>query len=101
SYSNNHVAKDFIDAIGRVIEEVICMIELTEGTANAIVKKLNIFIYAKNLPINHLMNIESNRASIMLAAQLKQQNPYLIEIHCISHHLALASEDAAASIPYL
>ncbi|CAG8813108.1 24987_t:CDS:2, partial [Cetraspora pellucida] len=24
SYSNNHAAKDFIDAIGRVIEEVIC-----------------------------------------------------------------------------
>ncbi|CAG8593889.1 16835_t:CDS:2, partial [Cetraspora pellucida] len=144
SYSNNHAARDFIDAIGRVIEEVICqeirespvwsimidesntitasknlaiiskhisknvpvyrylgMIELTEGTANAIVKELNIFIHAKNLPINRLMNMGSDGASVMLAAQLKQQNPYLIEIHCISHRLALASEDAAASIPYL
>ncbi|CAG8806039.1 23017_t:CDS:2, partial [Cetraspora pellucida] len=129
SYSNNHAARNFIDAIGRVIEEVISsknlaiiskhisknvpvyrylgMIELTKETANAIVKELNIFIYAKNLPINRLINMGSDGASIMLgcnnsvAAQLKQQNPYLIEIHCISHHLALASEDAAASIPYL
>ncbi|CAG8813107.1 24986_t:CDS:2 [Cetraspora pellucida] len=83
------------------------MIKLTEETANAIVKELNIFIYAKNLPINRLMNMKSDRESIMLgcnngvAAQLKQQNLYLIEIHCISHRLALANEDTAASISYL
>ncbi|CAG8787658.1 20991_t:CDS:2, partial [Cetraspora pellucida] len=132
SYSNTHLAYEFISAIGRVIEETICqeiqkspvwsimidksntititknlaivskhisnnfpvyrylgMIELKEGTANAIVNKLNIFLQAKNLPIDRLMNIGSDSASVIL------------EYHCISHHLELASEDAASSIPYL
>ncbi|CAG8677481.1 16258_t:CDS:2, partial [Cetraspora pellucida] len=65
------------------------MIKLKEGTANAIVNELNIFLQAKNLPIDYLMNIESDGASVML------------EHYCISHHLALASEDAASLITYL
>ncbi|CAG8439374.1 16636_t:CDS:2 [Cetraspora pellucida] len=83
------------------------MIELKEGTANAIVNKLNIFLQAKNLPIDRLMNIGSDGASVMLecnngvAAQFKKKNSYFIEHHCIFYHLALASEDAASSISYL
>ncbi|CAG8740154.1 11599_t:CDS:2, partial [Cetraspora pellucida] len=36
-----------------------------------------------------------------IAAQLKSQNPFITEHHCISHRLALACEDAAESIPYM
>lgn len=82
------------------------MIELKEGTADAIVNELSTFIQAKNLLINRLMNIGSNGASVMLgcnngvAVQFKK-NPYLMEHHCISHRLALASENAASAVLYL
>ena len=35
------------------------------------------------------------------AAYMKKDSPYLIDIHCIAHHLALASSQAAGDIPYL
>ncbi|CAG8852790.1 30856_t:CDS:2, partial [Gigaspora margarita] len=65
------------------------MIELKERTADAIVNELNTFIQAKNLPINCLMNIESDGALLML------------EHHSISHRLVLASENTASAVPYL
>ncbi|CAG8698394.1 15465_t:CDS:10, partial [Gigaspora rosea] len=66
------------------------MIELKEGTADAVVNELSTFIQAKNLPINHLMNIGSAGRNNGVAVQFKKKNLYLMEHHCISHRLALA-----------
>ncbi|CAG8457899.1 11277_t:CDS:2, partial [Cetraspora pellucida] len=68
SYTNNHAGRDFINAIGEVIEQEICY------------------------EIRHRNGV---------AIQLKKQNPFLTEHHCISHRLALACEDAAETIPYM
>ena len=35
------------------------------------------------------------------ATRLKQLNPQMLSIHCINHRLALATSQAASSIPYL
>ncbi|CAG8458076.1 8780_t:CDS:2 [Scutellospora calospora] len=76
------------------------MIQLTSGTADAIINELLRFFIAKNLPTKTLFHMGSDGASVMLATQLKALYPFLTEHHCISHRLALAGKDAAKKVPY-
>ncbi|CAG8643388.1 19801_t:CDS:2, partial [Cetraspora pellucida] len=87
SYTNNHAKRDFIEAIGKVIEEEICyeipivfkhiisnisvnqfvgLIELKDYSTNRIIEELNKFFKVKNLPILTLGHFGSDRASVML-----------------------------------
>ncbi|CAG8570078.1 41392_t:CDS:2, partial [Gigaspora margarita] len=83
------------------------LIELKDCSANGIMKELNKFFENKNLSVLSLGYLGSDSASVMLghlngiATQLKSQNPFLTEHHCISHHLAIAYEDAAEAVPYM
>ncbi|CAG8729692.1 7653_t:CDS:2, partial [Racocetra persica] len=92
---SKHISKNLL------VYHYLGMIELKEGTADAIVNELSIFIQAKNLPIDRLMNIGSDKHNNGVVAQFKKKNPYLIKHHCISYRLALASENTASAVLYL
>ncbi|CAG8837697.1 35913_t:CDS:1, partial [Racocetra persica] len=51
---SKHISKNLL------VYYYLGIIKLKEETANTIVNELNIFIQAKNLSIDHLMNIESD-----------------------------------------
>ncbi|XP_053385860.1 zinc finger protein 862-like [Mercenaria mercenaria] len=59
-----------------------------------------------DLKINNLVGISTDGAAVMtgkksgLVQKLKSENPSILATHCISHRLALASGQAADSIPY-
>ena len=61
----------------------------------------------RNMPLDKLCGIAIDGASVMVGCQtgvttqLKEKNPYLLSIHCIAHQLALASVQAADSVPYI
>ncbi|CAG8848079.1 7777_t:CDS:2, partial [Gigaspora margarita] len=117
SYNNNHARKDFIDAIGKVIEEEVCheirkssVWSLMIDESNTVIKEktlaiLNKFFDDKNLSVlllGHLVMMAHQLCHLnSIATLLKRQNPFLTEHHCISHHLALACKDAAEAVPYM
>ncbi|XP_053408053.1 zinc finger protein 862-like [Mercenaria mercenaria] len=61
----------------------------------------------KQLNLSNLIGISTDGAAVMtgkksgLVQQLKQEVPTLLSTHCIAHRLALASGQAADTVPYL
>ena len=67
---------------------------------------LKVFTWSK-ISLDKLCGIATDGASAMVGCrtgvttQLKGKNPGLLSIHCIAHWLALASGQAADSVPYI
>ena len=82
-------------------------VELPGGTAPEIVDAVLNVLAMRNMPLDKLCGIATNGASVMVGCrtgvttQLKEKNPYLLSIHCIAYRLALASGQAADSVPYV
>ena len=61
---------------------------------------------AKEISSSKIIGFASDGASVMVgkengvAARLRKENPFMLNIHCIAHRLALASHDASSSVPY-
>ncbi|XP_069110144.1 zinc finger protein 862-like [Argopecten irradians] len=83
------------------------LVDLPDGKADTIMAALETFFRENELPLNKLIGMGSDGASVMVgrktgvATQLKTVNPELINIHCVAHRLALASAQATDNIPYL
>ena len=85
----------------------LCLVELPGGTAPEIVDTLLKVFTPRNISLDKLCGIATDGASAMVGCrtgvttQFKKKNPYLLSIHCIAHRLALASRQAADSVPYI
>ncbi|CAG8604088.1 4932_t:CDS:2, partial [Scutellospora calospora] len=98
SYINDYTARQFILAIALFC--YLGIIKLQSISSNAILNDLEQFILAKHLPHETLYHFGSDGHVNGIATQLKTHFLFLTEHHCISHHLALASKDAAEQTPY-
>lgn len=62
---------------------------------------------ARKINSDQLVGMGSDGVSVMtgnktgVATQLKRDHPFLINIHCMAHRLALCTSQAASGIPYL
>ena len=92
---------------GEVHSRFLCLVELPGGTASEIVDTVLKVFAARSISLEKLCGIATDGASAMVGCrtgvttQLKQKNPYLLSVHCIAHRLALASGQAADSVPYV
>lgn len=79
------------------IEEELC-------TASCVAQKIKNVLEAHGVSLHKVMGFGSHGASIMtgrvggVSTLLKKENPFMINIHCMAHHLALCSSQAASNV---
>ncbi len=82
-------------------------IELGDATGKAIANEIVSFLDSKDISIDKLSGFGSDGASVMTGrkngttGKLLEQNPALINIHCMAHRLALCTSQAANQVTYL
>ena len=90
-------------------EVVVTFLELAHApdtTAAGITKALLTLFHKHGLDTRKVTCFASDGASVMtgwkngVAAKLKENNPYMLSIHCIAHRLALACNDCTSSTGY-
>ena len=92
---------------GKVHNRFLCLVGLPGGTASEIVDTVLKVFAARSMSLEKLCGIATDGASAMVecrrevTTQLKQNNPYLLSVHCIAHRLALATRQATNSVPYV
>jgi hypothetical protein len=92
---------------GEVHTRFLCLVELPGGTSPEIVDTVLKIFTPRNISIDKLCGMATDGASAMVGCRtgvttpLEEKNPYLVSIHCIAHRLALASGQAADSVPYI
>jgi len=91
---------------GKVVSHFLKLVQLNEGgTAEKIYTKVVEVLNEKGLPISSLIALSTDRASTMIGCRgglvtlCKNENPFIISEHCAAHRLALASGQAADSVP--
>ena len=83
------------------------MEQYTSANSEAIYNLLKDELQLCNLDQNKMIGLATDGAAVMtgarsgVAQRLKQDNPVLINIHCICHKLALACTDSNESIKYI
>jgi hypothetical protein len=83
------------------------LVQLPDGKAETIHDAIVAFLQGAGIHLSSVTSFGSDGASVMVgsssgvATRLKQLNPQMLSIHCIHHRLALATAQAASSIPYL
>ena len=74
-------------------------IEEEQCTAPVVTQKIQNVIIARSIPVDKVMSFRSDGASIMtvggVSTLLKKENPFMINIHCMAHRLALCTSQAA------
>ena len=81
--------------------------ELSNGTASAIFETVLRIMDRKELPLEKAYGMATDGASVMVGVRagvttlMKKKNPFMLSTHCIAHRLALASGQAADSVPYI
>ena len=83
------------------------LVQLPDGKAETIHDAIIAYLQGAGIHLSSITSFGSDGASVMVgsssgvATRLKQLNPQMLSIHCINHRLALATSQAANSIPYL
>lgn len=78
--------------------------EEEQCTAPAVTQKIQNVIAACSIPVDKVMSFGSDGASIItgrvggVSTLLKKENPFMINIHCIAHRLALCTSQAANQV---
>ena len=81
--------------------------ELSGGTATDILKTVIHTLQRKKLPLQKVYGMAIDGVSVMVGVRarvttlMKKKYPFILSTHCIAHRLALASGQAADSIPYI
>ncbi|XP_046555327.1 zinc finger protein 862-like [Haliotis rubra] len=95
---------------GRYIEEgesklaFLRDVEIPNGTANTIVENIKDYLHDADLDKSKMTCFASDGPAVMtgkkngVVAQLKKENPSLIDIHCINHRMQLAVSSAFKSV---
>ncbi len=82
-------------------------VEISDGTAVTIYKEIEKLLQEKNIILNKCIGLGSDGAAVMTGARggvarlMKDKNPYLENVHCIAHRLALLMSQAANQVPYM
>ena len=75
--------------------------EEEQCTAPVVTQKIQNVIAARSIPVDKVMSFGSDGASIMtervggVSILHKKENPFMINIHCMAHRLALCTSQAA------
>jgi hypothetical protein len=91
----------------RSLTEFAALKALTRSDAQGIFDTLNEIIKLFDLNFEKLLCLGSDGASVMVGSRmsllqlLKDRNPFITNVHCINHRLALASRSLIEQIPYL
>ncbi|XP_067682730.1 E3 SUMO-protein ligase KIAA1586-like [Haliotis asinina] len=78
--------------------------EIPNGTADSIVKNVKDYLHETDLDQNKMTCFASDGPAVMtgkrndVVAQLKRDNPALIDVHCVNHRLQLAVSSAFKSV---
>ncbi|CAC5392889.1 unnamed protein product [Mytilus coruscus] len=82
-------------------------VAVLDGKAVTIVKAIENSLKSKDIPITKISSLATDGASVMMGkhggvgALLRQQhNPALVQIHCITHRVALAAGQACRDVQY-
>ena len=82
-------------------------VNIIDGKAETIVKALEKFFTDKDLEMAKVTSMASDGASVMVGrksgvgARLRSEYvPYLVQVHCIAHRLALAAANACKKVQY-
>ena len=92
---------------GRVQTHFLTLSNLDGCTAEAIYERPTSIVENKGLDRYCLIALGTDGASTMVGkrsgvtTRFKNVNPFILSTHCASHRLALASSDAAKSLPFL
>ncbi|XP_070573799.1 uncharacterized protein C17orf113-like [Ptychodera flava] len=82
-------------------------LHLVEKDSSAITDKLCETLKQNGFETTRMVGLGSDGASVMVghkngvSAKLKGLNPFLLNVHCIAHRLALCTSQAAATVDYL
>ena len=92
---------------GRPSMHFVRNMDIPDGKAATIVNALHDFAKSKGLDFAKVSSLASDGASVMtgkhngVGARLRENSsPYLIQIHCAAHRLALAAADACRFVSY-
>lgn len=83
------------------------MLEIPDGRAETIEQALMCCLQGYGVNMEKIVGFGSDGPNVMVgrtsgvATRLKQSNPTMLSIHCISHRLALGAAQSASSVPYL
>ena len=92
---------------GEVTTRFLELSKLAGGTAEQILDCVVEIMETRHLPVEKLFGIATDGASVMtgtcsgVTTRMKKKNPFILSMHCIAHRLALASGQAADSVPYI
>ena len=92
---------------GQVSTHFIKNLEVQDATGHGIYLEVKNLLQRKSITMLKCTGLSTDGARAMtgrengFVAYMRKDNPYLIDIHCIAHRLALASSQAANNIPYL
>ena len=82
-------------------------VNIIDGKAETIVKALEVFFAEKGLAMSKVTSLASDGASVMVgrkngvgARLCSEYVPYLVQVHCIAHGLALAAANACKKVSY-
>ena len=77
------------------------------ATAEHIEEDIRAYVADKGLALSRLMGFGSDGAAVMtgrlsgVATRLRRSNPYIIGVHCVAHHLALACSQEGEKVRYV
>lgn len=91
---------------GNLRTSFLTLLKLVSADANAVYSTLVGFLKACNIDTSKIWGFSSDGAAVMMGkdngvvslGKLKVDSPYLREMHCIAHKLALSSLDAAKQV---
>ena len=97
----------YIDQSGSVKSQFLSVNELDGCSSEEIFSCLKSVLEKKGLAMDKMIGFASDGASVMTGVKkgvttlAKNENPFMLTVHCLAHRLALASEKAAKKIPYM
>ena len=89
---------------GNLRTSFLTLLKLVSADANAVYSTLVGFLKACNIDTSKIWGFSSDGAAVMMGKdngvvrKFKIDSPYLLEMHCIAHKLALSSLDAAKQV---
>ena len=89
---------------GSVQTKYLTLIKLASADSSVVYNSLISYFRACDIDISTVYGFGSDGAAVMtgkhigVANRLKEQNPYMLSMHCVAHKLALSSLDAAKSV---
>lgn len=97
----------YISESGEPCSTFLRIVDLVDGTAEHIEEAIRTHLAEKGFALSKLLGFGSDGAAVMtgiisgIATRLHQNNPYLVAVHCVAHHLALACSHTGEKVAYV